>query len=247
MRLLVHTRGLATTEIVIFGHGSNVTDGACQEMADGRDLLEESLTLALDVGLEASGLPLPLGSAIQLFSKRQAAKAREVLLRELRSGKISASNVTDQADMGGYVLRISRAVEKGTASRNLVLMARYLFGESASSRTFDDSMEDVAILETLFDHELRCLAIAEAAIRSGQLVVLEDDESTGNEEQSKLSFENAPMQGYFPSQAAFKDALASLQRFGFVRLLPGFDAGSIRPTPKLRDFLGRLDLDGIVF
>lgn len=216
-------------------------------MAEGRELLEESLSLALDTGLEASGLPLPLGSVVQLFSKRQAAKAREVLLRELERGKISAANIPDHADLGGYVLRIVRAVERGTASRNLVLMARYMFGDGAGRRTFDESMEDVGILESLCEDEIRCLAIAAAAIQNGQLIVVEDDEATGRVDPSKLSFEDAPMHGHFHSKAAFMDALASLQRFGFVRLLPGFDAGSVRATPKLREFLDRQDLDDIKF
>jgi hypothetical protein len=216
-------------------------------MVDDRATLEQSVCLALDAVATASGLPLPLGGAIQVFLEREATKARQVLLDEIAKGKVSASHVNDPANLGGYVLRLMRAVEKGTASRNLQLMARYLLGAGSSTRMFDEAMEDVSILESLYEHELKCIAIGKAAIQNGELIVVEDDEETSTvSDYSKLSFQDVPSLGHFSSKAAFVDALASLQRFGFVRLLPGFDAGSIRATPRLLRFIARIDLDGIV-
>lgn len=210
--------------------------------------ISKLLMLALDTASTAGGLPTPLGGVADAFLTSRAEKARELLLVEVERGKLSSANVPDPASLGGYVLRLARAVAQGAASNNLVLLARYFFGSESSERTFDAAMERADILQSLTDAELRCLAIAKTALDTGELLIHDDQTASVDESQRrKLDFRHVETMGLFETRADFDDALLTLIRFGFVRLNPTWDFTALRPSPRLKQFLEDIDLEDVAF
>lgn len=204
-----------------------------------------SVVDAISTGLDLAGVAKAI---VMTFAHKRLEAIRDQLIVDAKRGKIGAIDLYDNPNVGGYIFRLTAAIRQGARTKNVRLLARYLFGEASTRKLdYDDCVEDATIIEGLTDSEIRCLAIYKAALDSGQLWLRPDSsEPPPNEDLMKYTIQDINLQGLFPTETAFRDASVTLQRWGLVRPSATWDVTGFEPTDKLADFMDRLELEGII-
>lgn len=198
------------------------------------------------VGVIATGLDFTgVGQAVvRSFAKHRVEVIREQLIDDAKRGKISAINLYDNPNVAGYIFRLQAAIRQGSRAKNIRLLARYFFGKATLD--YDSCVGDATIIESLTDAEMRCLAVYKTALDSGKLLLRPDGEPPPGADLMKYTVSGIDLMGYFSTETDFTDSAAMLLRWGLVRITSTWDSAGCEPTPKLPDFMDRLDLDGII-
>lgn len=185
-----------------------------------------------------------IGSIIRIYREDRIKKAAATLEKEVRRGKISTVDLYSDASTGGYILRLVRAVDEGIRASNLVILARYLFGDRGQPIDFDSSLEFAQIITELTESDIRCLAVLKNAIDKD---LLPKDRRPDPDDPPYEVVRNLPLLDLFPNDAALREACFPLVRFGLVNLASAWDSLAVYITPKLKLLLGRLDLEHVVY
>ena len=151
---------------------------------------------------------------------------RQILLAELKLGRISLENIAkDDAFIGGYY-RIVDAALKGVINRNLRLMCRILRNTLEQKIAVDETNTVLSIVAELSEEEVKLLAILwkcqQGAMQDTSLPVT-----------TRIRGELVP-NTY--SQEHLDALLARLLRTGLVIAKSGYGGIIIEPSPLLKKF-----------
>ena len=116
-------------------------------MAEG-GLAALALSLVADaLTLAHHGVPLStLGSAIRSHIARKSAESRDVLIEEMRHGRVDALHVASEDEAAAVIYRYILAARDGAAHRNLRLLAKVMVGLAQRDRLFADEFNKYADL-----------------------------------------------------------------------------------------------------
>ena len=154
------------------------------------------------------------GSALGQFQKRRLERAREILLEELRSARISAVEAATEDDAIAIIVRYLRAAQEGSARLNLRLMAKVLAGQAHGGVLYaDEFLRYADVLASLSREEVITIAALHKHTKEYQAEV-----SSGINDPptpfSRLVDEMVP--SHFPDEATLEGVCAGAMRTGMI-------------------------------
>ena len=92
---------------------------------------------------------LPTGTASKLFHEflsSRAEAARDILFKELRSGKMDELHAANNDEAISVIYRYALAARDGAANRNLILLAKTMVGLAQRDRLYSDEFNKYAAM-----------------------------------------------------------------------------------------------------
>ena len=167
------------------------------------------------------------------FLRRKAEEAREILLQELRLGKVDELHAASKDEAFAIFFRYGRAIRDGTARRNLRLLARTMVGLAKRDRLFADEFNKYAeMLERLSRDEILVI---------GRLHSHRKKHKPGQgtaQYWPKFCDELVPSQ--FPNQEYLVAICCSAMRSGLVITPPDFASSGYYATSPIMDEIAEL-------
>jgi hypothetical protein len=205
---------------------------------------------AIGLASLASGVPLPggatAGAVVSDYLRRRYDKTRDLVLEELRAGRVDVFEAASADDAIAITLRIMRAAREGTARLNLRLLAKAVAGQAQRGALVADEFLPYAdILAPLSRDEIVLIA----TLYRHWLDVQDPSKASGGSpyERAKRELEK---KGIFPSDTHMHAVGARAQRSGLIYPL-GTMATRFEISPlmielaKLVDFQDALRREGV--
>jgi len=190
--------------------------------------LSDALALAAIPGAALAGLFAE--RALSQWTEKRIARAREILLSEVRAGNVTLSE--DQIEEGiGVYFRYQRAALEGAARINLRLLAQEISTMNNSGKfSAQEFLYDADMIATLREKEILLLARM-FKIHDEMAPKPWDENRHVTGAAKRLEKELVP--SVFSTTNELKAWSAALSRTGMVMLMPGFDGGTYVPTSLL--------------
>jgi hypothetical protein len=209
-------------------------------------LLPELLSAVVSDGVSLASQPggavagFAFSAALSGLFERRMAKAREILLKELRLGEKRLPPA--QIDEGvAIVYRYFRAAQEGAARLNLRLMAQTVAGQARlESLSADEFLRDADMIASLRREEVFLLAKLFHAWNSDWL----SKEQEGFQMESAMAWVAAELvPSVFHDRDEVDATAAAITRTGLLKIMPAIGASVYMPTVLLNKLMSKCDLE----
>jgi hypothetical protein len=200
-----------------------------------------AVTVARDIFLK--GLPL----VIRRLMKTRLQQAQDVLLEELEIGNATSFDIADTDEVAAMVFEFATAAQRGTAKRNLRLIAQVMAGAIVSTPVYaDDFLRWANDLSSLSREEIVALGVMFKNDERAKTQALKDDVDRINFAYTATRVELIGPEKLCATDEQFNGLFGALVRTGLVIPWPGFDNLVYSSSEKLRRLMKVADIDRVV-